>query len=129
MSAPGTTRTFRDVRAMSVIEGASEMKYSPRVFRMLTQSGRSSLSLYSLSLSLSLSRARVRADALTPHYCSNAFGVCMQKAFVPAAIATLPPMCSATTHMRDGGNGIMPKGGARDSTVRPSNLIRGVAYG
>jgi hypothetical protein len=36
-SALGTTRTFRDVRAMSVAEGISEVKYSPRVFRMLTQ--------------------------------------------------------------------------------------------
>jgi hypothetical protein len=35
----GTTRTSRDVRAMSVMEGTSEVKYSPRVFRMLTQRG------------------------------------------------------------------------------------------
>ena len=32
--ANGTTRTFRDVRSMSVIEGISEVKYSLRVFRM-----------------------------------------------------------------------------------------------
>jgi hypothetical protein len=32
----GTTRTSRDVRAMSVMEGTSEVKYSPRVFRLLT---------------------------------------------------------------------------------------------
>jgi hypothetical protein len=35
-SVYGTTRTFRDVRAMSVIEGISEVKYSLRVFRLLT---------------------------------------------------------------------------------------------
>jgi hypothetical protein len=39
MSASGTTRTFEDVRAMSVIEGISEVKYSRRVFRMLAWRG------------------------------------------------------------------------------------------
>jgi hypothetical protein len=36
-SVVGTTRTSRHVRAMSVIEGTSEVKYSLRVFRLLTQ--------------------------------------------------------------------------------------------
>ena len=35
-AAFGTTRTSRDARAMSVIEGKAEVKYSLRVFRMLT---------------------------------------------------------------------------------------------
>jgi len=39
MSAFGTTPTFRDVRSMSVIEGISEVKYSLRVFRLLTLNG------------------------------------------------------------------------------------------
>jgi hypothetical protein len=39
MSLPGTKLPFSDVRAMSVIEAASEVKYSLRVFRMLTQLG------------------------------------------------------------------------------------------
>jgi hypothetical protein len=39
MSESGTTRTCRDVRSMSVIEGISEVKYSLQVFRILTQSG------------------------------------------------------------------------------------------
>jgi hypothetical protein len=38
-SGYGTKRPFSNVRAMSVVEGTSEVKYSPRVFRLLTQSG------------------------------------------------------------------------------------------
>jgi CheY-like chemotaxis protein len=33
----GTTRMSRDARSMSAIEGRSEVKYSPRVFRMLAR--------------------------------------------------------------------------------------------
>jgi hypothetical protein len=36
MSGFGTFRPFPRVRAMSVIEGISEVKYSLRAFRMLT---------------------------------------------------------------------------------------------
>jgi hypothetical protein len=36
MSAIGTKRPIKDVRAMSAIEAISEVKYSLRVFRMLT---------------------------------------------------------------------------------------------
>jgi hypothetical protein len=39
-SVIGTTRTLRDVRAMSVTEGTSEVKCSLRVFRMMTRSRR-----------------------------------------------------------------------------------------
>ena len=39
------TRTSRDVRAMSVIEGISEAKYSVRVFRMLTPNGHRAFAL------------------------------------------------------------------------------------
>ena len=37
MPAIGTKRTFRNVRDMSVMEGMSEVKYSLRVFRILTR--------------------------------------------------------------------------------------------
>jgi hypothetical protein len=35
-SGSGTEPTFRDVRAMSAIEGVSDLKYSLRVFRLST---------------------------------------------------------------------------------------------
>jgi hypothetical protein len=40
-SVSGTSLPFSDVRVMSVIEGISEVKYSVRAFRILTQSGHS----------------------------------------------------------------------------------------
>jgi hypothetical protein len=84
MSANGTTRKFRDVRAMSVIEATSEVKYPVRVFRMLTHSGHGLLEIAALQTGLFAPFRRSQIRAVIPLWFSLGGEAMRRRDFIKA---------------------------------------------